>query len=326
MFKIILTFDLEDFINTRSIRSLNYILELLKKYNLRGIFFITGNQAEKIQDHPHIVLKLKKHEIGFHSSSHSIGPEIAEYCDVKSYKEAVNISVLRETNKIDINTGKIKGRGGIHTLKKIFPNKKIYSHRAPNFIWTPSHLEALKKIGIPFTFSTHIKKEPFNYKEITFYPPPIELNNTYFKLASTKFLFPLSFIAIPFIFLYMILRLINNKFLVTLSHPCWYVNKLWWHTGLRIDSSEKKVLHKVAGFSPSQIEKNFLIFEIILFGIKILERCSFISVTNKLIESTQLLNPQKINVINIYKSIISRGEYRPKYLLNQFTTFFNTST
>lgn len=46
MFRAFLTFDVEDFINNRSLIVLERILEILKDEDLRGLFFITGHMAK----------------------------------------------------------------------------------------------------------------------------------------------------------------------------------------------------------------------------------------------------------------------------------------
>ena len=43
-----ITFDCEDFINIQSIFSLYQILKILKKYNVKALFFITGHMSEKL--------------------------------------------------------------------------------------------------------------------------------------------------------------------------------------------------------------------------------------------------------------------------------------
>ncbi|MEM2507148.1 MAG: polysaccharide deacetylase family protein, partial [Nitrososphaeria archaeon] len=96
--RLLLTFDVEDFINTNAIYSLLTLLRILNKYQMKAIFFITGHMAEKIANFPEIIDLLKNHEIGYHSSSHSVHPTIPEYTDVKSYEKAYEISIERETS------------------------------------------------------------------------------------------------------------------------------------------------------------------------------------------------------------------------------------
>lgn len=173
MVKVFLTFDCEDFINQRSVYALNRLLELLQRYNLKAIFFLTGHMCEKLRSFPRILTLLEEHEIGYHSTSHSVHPNIFEYTDVENYKAAYHISLKREQSRINPLTGEIEGRGGFLLLKDLFPNKKIVAFRAPGFCWSPPHLEALEKLGIRFDFSTCLSRTPIRYKKITFYPFPI---------------------------------------------------------------------------------------------------------------------------------------------------------
>jgi len=169
--KLLLTFDVEDFINPNAIFALQKILESLQKYNLKAIFFITAHMAEKLSNYPKIIDSLKKHEIGYHSSSHSVHPTIPEYTDVESYIKAYNISIRIETSHINPFIGKPERDGGIYFLQDLFYPKKIKAFRAPGMCWSPPHLEALRDLGIKYDFSSNITtSEPVYYKEITFYP------------------------------------------------------------------------------------------------------------------------------------------------------------
>jgi len=171
MHKLILTFDIEDFINPNSMYALSTVLEMLKIYKLKTIFFITGHMAEKLSNYPEILDLLKSHEIGFHSSGHSVRPIISEYADVESYSKAYSISLERETSHINPLTGKVEGVGGLHFLQDLFHRKKIEAYRAPGMSWTPPHLEALVDLGIKFDFSSDItNSEPVCHKGVTFYP------------------------------------------------------------------------------------------------------------------------------------------------------------
>ena len=63
--------------------------------------------------YPELLDLLEKHEIGYHSSSHSVHPTIFEFTDVAKYDKAYQTSILRETSHINPLTGKIEGSGGI---------------------------------------------------------------------------------------------------------------------------------------------------------------------------------------------------------------------
>jgi len=120
-----LTFDCEDFINARSTSALYRILQLLHKSRLKALFFLTGHMAEKISTFPQILRFLEDHEIGYHSSAHSVRPTIFEYTDVEEYEQAYLLSLKRETRHINPITGDCEGEGGITFLKNLFPKKKI---------------------------------------------------------------------------------------------------------------------------------------------------------------------------------------------------------
>lgn len=117
MHKLMLTFDSEDFINPNAILGLGRTLSILKKNRIRAIFFVTGHMAERVSQFPTVLSMLKDHEIGFHSSSHSVHPTIPEYTDVESYQMAYKTSCLRETSHINPLTGAIEGEGGIYALQ-----------------------------------------------------------------------------------------------------------------------------------------------------------------------------------------------------------------
>ncbi|HEY4675349.1 MAG TPA: polysaccharide deacetylase family protein [Candidatus Bathyarchaeia archaeon] len=170
--EIWLTFDCEDFISSRSIPILYRILELLRVYDITGLFFLTGHMAEKISNFPDILDMLEDHQIGYHSSAHTVRPTIVEYTDVEDYSRARRISLKRETSHIDPLTGECDGKGGILLLRNIFPKKRVVSFRAPGFCWSPPHLEALRELGILFDFSTDLSPTPITHNGIIFYPFP----------------------------------------------------------------------------------------------------------------------------------------------------------
>ena len=77
MKKLILSFDVDDCINPNAIIALETILRLLNKYRVTALFFITGHMAERLSNFPKIIDLLNYHDIGFHSSSHSVRPIIS---------------------------------------------------------------------------------------------------------------------------------------------------------------------------------------------------------------------------------------------------------
>ena len=175
MRRLLLTFDTENFMSEYSVQGLQLLLEKLEKLDLRGLFFITGQMAEKLKGYQNIVDLLKEHEIGYHSSSHSVHPTIFEFTDVESYKTAYQKSLIRETSHINPLSGEIEGKGGISVLHDLFPKNRIVSYRAPGYCWSPPHTEMLRDLGIKFDFSSRISPVPVCFKGLTFYPFPAVL-------------------------------------------------------------------------------------------------------------------------------------------------------
>lgn len=166
---VYLTFDVEGFKNPKSLTALANIIKTLNRHNLRGLFFITAEMAETLAKSHAILRLLEDHDVGYHSSAHYVRPSIPEFTDVKSYDEAVKISLIRETSRINPLTGEPEGEGGIKILREIFNNKDIIAFRAPGHIWTPPHLNALQKIGIKIDFSAKIFQNNVQYNDVAIY-------------------------------------------------------------------------------------------------------------------------------------------------------------
>lgn len=174
--RLLLTFDVEDFINPQSIKALSILLTLLKRYKINALFFITGHMAERLCFFEEVMRSLEEHELGFHSSAHSVHPTIFEYCDVERYEDAYELSLERETSHINPLSGRAEGKGGIRALKDLFSSKNVSAYRAPGYCCPPPHLEAMASLGIRYDFSWGLSKTAVNYKGITFYPRPFFLD------------------------------------------------------------------------------------------------------------------------------------------------------
>ena len=309
-----LTFDIEgpppreDYFNDASAYCLNNVLGILEQKNLRGIFFITGTVAEKLREYPALVKRLSHHKIGYHSSSHHTQMGILKFTDVRSYSEAIAISTKRVTSRINPKTGEIEGEGGLLTLKEIFPKNKIECFRAPFFGWSPPHLEALKRLGIKFDFSTHISDNPFLFKGIVFYPTPISIDTISSTLVHREnngiFLKSLTS------------ELLQNEFTVLSLHPSIYLVKNCFDR-YRRQSPRGKVLIKLS----------IVMLQLLFKQIKYLEKHALLQVTTKLKGNFKHLNPKKVDVTKIYlQSIHTPFELfscRPKHIFSHFSHFFN---
>ncbi|MDH7606646.1 MAG: polysaccharide deacetylase family protein [Candidatus Bathyarchaeota archaeon] len=308
--KFLLTFDVEDFINQNALLALKMILETLQKYGLRALFFVTGHMAEKIGNYPQIVKMLKNHEIGYHSSSHSIHPTIPEYTDVESYENAYEISLERETSHINPLTGEIEGEGGIHFLKKLFYPKKIQAFRAPGMCWTPPHLEALHSLGIKYDFSTNLTlSEPVSYKGITFYPYTLlqQWNGTAYDYEC------------------LIHSILKHKVTVFDLHPTLLVNQVEWDSIYY--KGNPKTLSTVPEKPQNEIKLVLRNFELLIKQIKLLQSARIVDTTPSFDSQSKDLTLTKRQIKECYETsmrwAINRFNYHPKYIQNHFYKFFH---
>jgi len=305
---VYLTFDCEDFINPRSTYMLHYILELLEKYNLRALFFVTSHMAQKLSHFPEILNLLESHEIGYHSCSHSVRPTIFEYTDVENYMNAYHLSITKETAHINPLTGESDGNGGIECLQQLFLNKNIVSFRAPGMCWSPPHLEALVKLGIQFDFSAYLSTRPVSFKGVTFFPHPIiedSINSRdYVLFFGTLF---------------------KRKIVVLNFHPSMFVNSVFWDSIYYNGNPQK--LYKVQARKWEDTKAALLKFELLLRRLSSLKRRGALEITNSLEKSKSKLTVTKKLVSRSYQKSIWWAQavfnYEPKYLHLHFIKYFN---
>ena len=311
--QVLLSFDVEDFINNRSILALNRILLLLKKHDFKGIFFVTGHMAEKLCSYPETLNLLSNHEIGYHSSSHSVRPTIFEYTDVPDYEVAFAESVRRESSHINPVTGKVEGKGGITVLRELFPQKNVVSFRAPGFCWTPPHLEALTKMSIKYDFSAFISSEPVQHSGITFYPRQIHFFGDEFSCKNNKTI---------------LLSLLKNKVTILLFHPNVFVNDGCWDAPYHRGNPNK--LTRVKPRTLFQAKLKLIEFELVLMLLKFFQKINFVNVTSDLVEADKHPIVTKEIIEKCYEESMqwaaSCFNYRPKFLLSHFFSYFNINS
>ncbi len=305
--RLFLTFDTEDFISENSILSLNFVLELLKKYELKALFFITGHMTERLLNFPNTVELLAEHQIGFHSSGHSVHPTIFEFTDVRNYQEAYQASLLRETSHINPLTGVVEGKGGILALKDLFPRKQIVAFRAPGHCWSPPHLEALNSLGINYDFSTSISSKPICYRNLTFYPYPIV---GHWRASFSQYR-------------RLILTLRRNISVLTI-HPSNIVNRFDWDR-IYYKSNPPK-LRSLPARTPAEAASLFNKFEVLLKQIKGLEKINILGVTPDLEKAKTTFLPSPSNAEKEYtqsKKWAIIIDYTPQFQCQHFKQFFS---
>ena len=303
------TFDIEDFINPNEIDGIYSVLEILAKYDFRGLFFITGHMAERLKDFPMLVDLLEDHEIGFHSSGHSVRPTIPEYTDVESYSQAYSISLEREISHINPLTGVPEGIGGINSLKSVFNSRKIQAFRAPGMSWTPPNLEALNHLGIKFDVSSNVtSSEPRNYKGITFYP----------------YTFTQKWAGLFSDYECLLSALLKREVAILDLHPTLYVNQYEWDSIYY--EGNPAALYTTPKRSSIDTMSLFKNFDLLLKRINTLQKAKLVSVDPSLNDSAPNLKLCKDNVKQIYEWSMrwpkTRFHYNPKFVLAHFYQFF----
>jgi hypothetical protein len=305
--KLFLTFDVEDIINPRSIKALHLILEILEKHELHGLFFVTGHMSEKLAHYEETLKLLSNQQIGYHSSSHSVRPTILEYTDVANYNEARLESLERERSQINPLTGAIEGKGGIDNLRELFPDHNIEAFRAPDYCWSPPHLEALRDLQIKYDFSTKLWPEPTTFKGITFYPYPICHNwngkSTYASLMKA---------------------LLQKRTIVLNFHDWHFVNKLAWNLSYMKENPEKLITTESRFYE--ETNHMFSTFELFISMIKALERAQLLEITPKLEKGPVQPSPDKSKATKICENMIMwfkrNYHYECKYFRSHFRKFF----
>lgn len=313
--EIILTFDVEDFISNNSTWALQIILEYLEEFGLKAIFFITGHMAERLQNFPEITNFLKDHEIGYHSSSHSVHPTIFEFTDISDYKEAYSISQRRETAHINPLNGKVEGKGGIHSLRKLCPTKKIIAYRSPGYCWSPPHIEAIRDLGIRFDSSTNLanasRTTSVHYKGITFYPCPTVAHWTGRVSDYRDFMLPL----------------LRNKISVLGLHPSLFVNRNEWDSIYH--SGNPKHITKPLMRNHHEIKSLFSRFNLLLSQLAWLQKTKVVNITTDLKKSDKEMTMNEEAVERCYETSVMWAQqyfnYKPRFFRQHFFEFFDSA-
>lgn len=313
---IFLTFDVEDFINPVSMATLIQILGMLNDFHLKAIFFVTGHMAEELQEHPDIVNSLRKHEIGYHSSNHSVRPIIAEYTDLKSFDQAEQESYERETSHIDPVTGFVAGEGGIEAVRSLFSKKKIVIFRAPGLSWSPPHMMALTQLGIRYDFSLQIPSTHFILNKITFCP-----SKTIFV---DEFLTDQTVPALIRNLRNLSNRLIKNEGLTLVIHPHKYAihdswDKLYFRGNPKcLSLSEPRRIY-------ARVKALFAL-QVLLFELSLLGRSGALQITPSLLIGQQGPKLTAKDVQQIYRDSLYWPQrffgYNPRYLKEHFDLYF----
>jgi hypothetical protein len=309
--ELYLTFDIEDVISCNSVEAIETILKKLNSHNLNGLFFITGHMAEKLADFPEVVALLNEHQIGYHSSSHTVHPTIFEFSDIPDYQEIYKRSLQRESSHINPLTGKIEGPGGIISLRSLFPKKEIVAFRAPGYCWHPAHLEALKTLGIEFDFSANIAPYPVKFKKLIFYPFPI---------------LPSNWLGTGYNYRLLLRKMLIHQTTILTIHPSDMVNDQFWDS--IYSTSNPPTLTPPPTMDSAKSLAYFEKFDLLLQRIKWLNTIGLLDITPLPKKNHKKLNPSYETVNKCYRRSLEWAhylKYEPRYFEKHFFEFFGVN-
>lgn len=133
---IVLWFDTEDYILPQSDGAAMRIADMLTRLGVRATFKVVGEKGRTLErrGRTDVIAALKKHEIGYHSNTHSQHPTVAEYEEPLDWESGVEEFNRRE-------------RKGYEDLTRIFGQAPT-CYGQPGSSWAPQSFGALKQWGV----------------------------------------------------------------------------------------------------------------------------------------------------------------------------------
>lgn len=137
--KIIFSFDTEDFVNEYAAESILRCARILREEGAKGCFQIVALLAEALKKwgRQDVIDELKNyHEIGFHTHTHSIHPNLVELTDLFDPRAAMRAFLEREEE-------------GARIVKEIFGRDRLMSAVPPGCSLTYIAQYGYHRMGIP---------------------------------------------------------------------------------------------------------------------------------------------------------------------------------
>jgi hypothetical protein len=297
--KLYITFDIEDIKSPDAPRAILFVLRNLRRYHLKGLFFITGEMLLAISANKSLLKMFDLHEIGYHSSLHTRRPTIQEYTDIQDYEEAVRVSIAHES-----------GPTGLEFLRETFREKEINAFRAPRLAWSPAHITALYNLGIRFDFSTCVSNDAVNHRGVTFFPRPIEIDRIYSPITLAR----------------VMKQLLTRQTVVLDLHPSVLMYKGWWDWEFMHPDISPRYRPKPR--SSVDMAVRLVAFRVFFFLVRVLTDIGVVEVTPKLKSSLVPLRTNTVDVAALYRRSISASlwfvRYRPANFMRHLTLFLST--
>src|SRR4051794_22836083 len=152
---VTLWFDTEDYILTEDDDATKRLAEMLSRLGIRATFKIVGEKARVLErrGRTDVIAALKRHDIGYHSNTHSQQPTVAVYLQNAGWEDGRAEFHRRELQ-------------GVRDVERIFGVQPV-AYGQPGSAWAPQTYPALRDMGIRMYLdeSDHvgIEDQPFYY-------------------------------------------------------------------------------------------------------------------------------------------------------------------
>ncbi|MCL4494740.1 MAG: hypothetical protein M1294_07960 [Firmicutes bacterium] len=137
----LIRFDIEDFVTQESDDALEFILDVMDEFRIPASYGIVGKKAQSLHDRQHqkILQRLAtKNSLGFHSTTHSEHPTLAEELAEMDYEQGVKRFIERESVGVDV-------------VAKLIKAPRYFTQPGGN--WVPQAITALVHLDMPVFFS-----------------------------------------------------------------------------------------------------------------------------------------------------------------------------
>lgn len=152
---VTLWFDTEDYILPQDDDAAKRLAEMLTRLGVRATFKVVGEKARVLESRGRrdVVAALSRHDIGYHSNTHSQQPTIAVYLQHAGWEDGRAEFLRRELP-------------GVRDLQRIFGVTPV-AYGQPGSAWAPQTYPALRQMGIGMYLDeadhVGIDDQPFYY-------------------------------------------------------------------------------------------------------------------------------------------------------------------
>jgi hypothetical protein len=152
---VALWFDAEDYILPQDDDATKRLAEMLTRLGVRATFKVVGEKARVLEQRGRrdVIAALSRHDIGYHSNTHSQQPTIAVYLQNAGWEDGRAEFVRREVQ-------------GVRDLHRIFGVTPV-AYGQPGSAWAPQTYPALRDMGIGMYLDeadhVGIDDQPFYY-------------------------------------------------------------------------------------------------------------------------------------------------------------------